>query len=125
MRNDDGRGDYCRVKDAFVPLVQTRIRNVNVAIGQLRESGQISQNMVLLIERQDYSPGEQFICLRLSTIRQIGTWVVRKSWWRSRRLTSRERAKLDLTALVQDRNRDKVVEVNARSPFKQLRKEDR
>lgn len=93
-------GEYRRVKRTFVPLYRTSIRVLDVALGQLRDGGEITQYMGLLIERNDYPAGGQFLFVRLSTMRKVAQWVVSKGWGESRRLNDHERMRLDRAAGV-------------------------
>lgn len=98
MYDDDRISDYARAKAALVPLRRTSIRNVEVTIGQLREGKERSQNMVLMIERNDYDPGQQYIIIRMSTVRRVVKWIHGAGWMTARRLGWFEKLRLNRNA---------------------------
>jgi|GEM_PF-3980000 len=98
--DEERRGEYDRIRRAFIPLYVTTIKNLSVGIGQMREGSIIAQHMTLFVERNDYPPGAQFIAIRLSAVRKLYQWFVDRGWAAARRLTPVERARLDRSAAV-------------------------
>jgi len=98
--------NYERTVACLVPLKTVTIRTVKVVIGQLRVGNERSPFMVLFMERTDYPPGTQFMCLRLSTARKIWKVVIKSRWEKARKLSPFEKIKLDLNFKKKNRMED-------------------